>query len=112
MPHDFQLPFCFDRPHRIRRWRGLVTTTLGWILCWYGWWGLVMMLVIGANVVMVWPAVSIVEPQAFPAGFAALFLLVFLIALPGTVVPLFGPELLEYGRKMRTKNVVTVLAKD
>jgi hypothetical protein len=71
-----------------------------------------MVLVIGANVILVWPILFTVDPHAFPEGFTSLFLIFFLVALPGTVVPLFGPELLERGRKMRTKDAVTVLAKD
>src|SRR5262245_45368681 len=112
MSDGIQLPFCFERPPGIRRWRGLVITTWGWIISWYGFWGLIMVLVIGANVIMVWPILFMIEPHAFPAGLALPVVVVFLIALPSIVVPLLGPELIERGRKMRARDAVDVLAKD
>ena len=55
MSDGIQLPFCFERPPRIRRWRGLVITTWGWIVSWYGFWGLIAVSGIGASTIMLWP---------------------------------------------------------
>jgi len=90
----------------------LVITTWGWIVSWYGFWGLIAVSGIGASTIMLWPIMSIVEPHGFPESIAIPLSVLFLIALPSIVAPLFGPELIERGRKMRARDAVDALTSD
>jgi hypothetical protein len=65
---------------------------------------------IGINALVVWP-ILFFSLGLSPAPFLP-FLVVFLIALPSVAVPLFGPELLERGRRMRVEDAVTLMEKD
>lgn len=108
------LPFRFERPPSRQPWRGLITSALGWIICFYGRWGLIRVALLSIYVFVTWPILRLTEllPADSLADLACPIIAVFIFALPSVVVPLFGLELLERGRRMREKDAISVLAKD
>jgi hypothetical protein len=71
-----------------------------------------MVVTIGGNLALLWPLISMIEPGGFPREMLYPALGALLIALPGVTVPLFGPQLLERGRRLRATDASAVLAAD
>jgi len=109
---EIKFPFNFEEPKKRHPLRGLVISILGWVLSYYAWWGLVMLLVLAGNMLLTIPFLYFFEPGGIPDSLTYPLLITFVLALPSLVIPFFGSELIETGRRMRAQNAISVLSED